>query len=84
MNIGVKDADYVNEFVAAEDVGLARGLCMTWFGGSKMHDQTPVIRRMIPRAHGGDGDGEPLMLFCRIAAPKTGPYVCMVDSLARL
>ena len=39
-----------------------------------------MIRRMIPKAQGGDGEGDTLVLFCRLPA-KSGsmPYVCMVS-----
>ena len=63
VNIGVENGfKYTNAFRES-------GRSMTWFGGSRHHEDTPVIRRLIR----GDKKA-PTVLFCRL--DKHG-YVCM-------
>ena len=62
---------------------------MTWFGGSKMHDETPLIKRLIATGKNADRlhkeeEASPykphgIILFCRLMDEKkrAKPYVCL-------
>ena len=55
---------YENEF-------LENGREFTWFGGSKMTGDSPVIKRLA-------GSGEDIILWTRFCdGSKTSPYVCL-------
>jgi hypothetical protein len=44
---------------------LDQGERMTWYGGKTHYEDTPVIRRMLPKAQGGARQA-PILLFCRL------------------
>ena len=66
VNIG--GVDYENQF-------LQGGKQITWYGGSRMHPESNVIRRLLKESRRGDQATAPcpLVLFCRLPAE---PYVC--------
>lgn len=77
VNIGAPDSDVVNDF-------LDGGRRMTWFGGSRMHDNSRPIQRLIDvgkRASAGTlptTDG--IILWVRLFDPRRksfGPYACL-------
>jgi len=61
---------------------MNEGQDITWFGGSKMHDETPVIQKLkqcAARAQKSKGASR-IVLWCRQPTEKNGtfgPYVCM-------
>jgi hypothetical protein len=67
--INVGGADYKNVF-------LGGGEQVTWYASPKMHEQSPVVHRLIhSAASGAKGDG--VLLFCRqTLRVGNGPYVC--------
>ncbi|KAL7543268.1 hypothetical protein ACHAWF_007354 [Thalassiosira exigua] len=76
VNLG--NVDSPNDF-------LEGGRRVTWFGGSRMHDESPVIHRLLGKGRGtvaavdGDEDAHDIILFCRLYqldAKKFTPYVC--------
>lgn len=76
VNLG-NGGDVVNDF-------LNDGRQITWFGGSRMHDETKVIRRLlrVGRAvgNGQNVSSDGLVLWCRrYNADQKGftPYVCL-------
>lgn len=77
VNLGGNNGEYVNDFMDG-------GRQMTWFGGSRMHDESNVILRLLrvgQRAKDGQlpsTDG--IILWCRQYCPEKrsfGPYVCL-------
>mmetsp|Transcript_14221 Transcript_14221/g.23554 ORF Transcript_14221/g.23554 Transcript_14221/m.23554 type:complete len:305 (-) Transcript_14221:144-1058(-) len=74
VNVGKKDDDVVNDF-------LDNGRQISWFGGSRMHDETPTIQRLI--RIGKDTKKDPdkgIVLWCRhynTAAKTYHPYTCL-------
>lgn len=74
VNVGKKDDDIVNDF-------LDDGRQITWFGGSRMHDETPAVQKLL--RVGTNKEGAPdsgIILWCRHynAAAKTyHPYTCL-------
>uniref|UniRef100_A0A7S2XW82 Uncharacterized protein n=1 Tax=Attheya septentrionalis TaxID=420275 RepID=A0A7S2XW82_9STRA len=84
VNIGGPDNSATNEF-------LNGGRQMTWFGGSRMHDESPVIQRLIKVgqqqqeqnnvAKNNEHNGG-IVLWCRLydssSSPKGfRPYTCL-------
>jgi hypothetical protein len=84
VNIGGPDNSAMNEF-------LNGGRQMTWFGGSRMHDESPVIQRLIKVgqqqqhldnvAKNNEHNGG-IVLWCRLydssSSPKGfRPYTCL-------
>jgi hypothetical protein len=89
VNLGVKNADVVNDF-------LDGGRQITWFGGSRMHDDSPVIqqllrvgRRQAKATSNGNGNSNDsngsnsqggIILWCRTYRTETkgfSPYTCL-------
>lgn len=71
VNLGGKNNDVVNEF-------LDRGKQITWFGGSRMHDETPVVQRLLKL--GCQTQENSIILWCRRYEDEKktfGPYVCL-------
>jgi hypothetical protein len=74
VNLGAPHTDVVNEF-------LDKGRQVTWFGGSRMHDKTKIIQRLIhvgKRSSSGDESG--IVLWCRQYETQTrgfGAYICL-------
>jgi hypothetical protein len=75
VNVGKKDDDIVNDF-------LNDGRQITWFGGSRMHEETPAILKLLrigqrtDRAPAQDG----IVLWCRhwnSDAKAYHPYTCL-------
>lgn len=47
---------------------------MTWFGGSRMHDETPVIKRLLNSKTNSDD----IILWCRFMdGSQAQPYICL-------
>jgi hypothetical protein len=65
VNLGAPHSDVANEF-------LENGRHVSWFGGARMHSESPVIAKLRQK------DAQ-IVLFCREYAPVTktfGSYVC--------
>ena len=62
VNIGVPGGDYNNSF-------SEKGKYITWFGGSKMHSETPVVQRLLK-----GGTQETVLLWVRL---EKEPYTCL-------
>ena len=62
VNIGVPGGDYSNSF-------SEKGKYITWFGGSKMHSETPVVQRLLK-----GGIKETVLLWVRL---EKEPYTCL-------
>eukprot|EP00980_Cylindrotheca_fusiformis_P002714 scaffold627_cov125-Cylindrotheca_fusiformis.AAC.31 len=77
VNLGNnKDNPVVNDF-------LEDGRQITWFGGSRMYDDSPVIHRLIQLGKEGEGgernESSRVILWCRkyqTATKQFTPYVC--------
>jgi hypothetical protein len=76
INLGSKDNPVVNDF-------LDDAKQVTWFGGSRMHDESPVIHKLLQYGQQDDKvDNEPhsdIILWCRRYQTDTKqftPYVC--------
>lgn len=69
-------SDSMNDFLKA-------GQQMTWFGGSRMHEESPVIQklfRIVKESENSNGNGNGIVLWCRHYNPKTKthhPYTCL-------
>ena len=63
---------YANKF-------LDDGRVITWFGGSKMHEDSDSTKRLLKTKKGGGGDRA--ILFVRLAANE--PYCCLGDLACR-
>lgn len=78
VNLGSPQSDVVNDF-------LEGGRKITWFGGSRMHEESNVIRRLIRVGKKAASDGrldsrEGLVLWCRTYDPAKrthSPYTCL-------
>ena len=74
VNLGVKNAEVVNDF-------LDGGRQITWFGGSRMHDESPIIQQLLRvgmQATISKSSG--IVLWCRTYRTETkgfGPYTCL-------
>lgn len=70
VNLG--NADSPNEFLD----GAGR---VTWFGGSRMHDDSPVIRKLLQYGRDAAEGRSNIVLWCRRYRPEVksfSPYVC--------
>lgn len=78
VNIGVPNADVKNDF-------LNGGRQMTWFGGSRMHEDSPVIQKLMSLGKKAVSSKElpsscGITLWCRMhdkAGSSFEPYVCL-------
>jgi hypothetical protein len=73
VNLGGKDGTVVNEF-------LDGGSQITWFGGSRMQDDTPVVQRLLTLGRQASSSSSGIILWCRRyeKEKKTfSPYVCL-------
>jgi hypothetical protein len=79
VNVGKKDDDVVNDF-------LGGGRQITWFGGSKMHNETPAIQKLLrvgkeaTTKSNPDGGDDGIVLWCRhynTPAKTYHPYTCL-------
>ena len=73
VNLGSKDDDVVNEF-------LDDAQRITWFGGSRMHDESPVIQKLLEFGKGATAYHSNIVLWCRKYKPDLKgftPYVCL-------
>lgn len=74
INLGAPNSEVTNDFPNG-------GRQVTWFGGSRMHEGTPVIQRLLAvgkQATKDDGNG--VVLWCRryVKERKTfEPYTCL-------
>lgn len=65
VNLG--NSDSPNEF-------LENGSSITWYGGSRMHESSPIFLKLIANDHDSN-----IILWCRRYTPETktlSPYVC--------
>uniref|UniRef100_A0A7S2PPX6 Uncharacterized protein n=1 Tax=Skeletonema marinoi TaxID=267567 RepID=A0A7S2PPX6_9STRA len=80
INLGSKDNPVVNDF-------LDDARQVSWFGGSRMHDESPVIHKLLKMGQQHDekevgDDNKPhsdIILWCRryqTDTKKNTPYVC--------
>ncbi|CAJ1962945.1 unnamed protein product [Cylindrotheca closterium] len=83
VNLGNKDNPVVNDF-------LNEGQQITWFGGSRMHDESPVIMKLLKMgqdttttttttATTGKSSSSQIVLWCRkyqVQTKQFTPYVC--------
>jgi len=70
VNIGGACNNYDNEF-------LDNGRLVTWYGGSRMHKETPVLVKLIERSRKKIKDIG-VILWCRfVSGSNTEPYFCM-------
>ena len=76
VNLGAPNTDVVNDFTDG-------GRQVTWFGGARMHEESPVIRKLVGAGEGegtSSGGTASVVLWCREYNPnkKTfSPYVCL-------
>jgi hypothetical protein len=77
VNIGSPDAEVQNEF-------LEGGTQMTWYGGSRMREESPSIQKLIDvggkAARGELEYNDGIVLWCRIYQNKKrtfSPYICL-------
>lgn len=77
VNLGAKGNEFVNDF-------LDGGRRMTWYGGSRMHEDSPVIQRLVSAGRKAlenpEQTSNAIILWCRQyqADKKTfGPYHCL-------
>ena len=76
INLGSKDNPVVNDF-------LADATQVTWYGGSRMHDESPVIHKLLQMGQQetkkGTDSHSNIILWCRRYQTDTKqftPYVC--------
>ena len=74
INLGAPNSDVTNDFPQG-------GRQVTWFGGSRMHNSTPVIQRLVTIGKIKPGSNNAgVVLWCRryIKERKTfEPYTCL-------
>jgi hypothetical protein len=74
VNLGGKDAEVVNDFIDG-------GRQITWFGGSRMHDESPVIQQLLRVGREATTcKSSGIVLWCRTYRTATkgfGPYTCL-------
>jgi hypothetical protein len=76
VNLHAPGSEVVNEF-------LDDGRQVTWFGGSRMHDGTAVIRKLVQVGSATDLESSPskgIVLWCRnyVQIQKSfTPYICL-------
>ena len=76
VNLGKPSDDIVNEFLVDNHNQTSQ---MTWFGGSRMHDETPVVQTLL-KVGQGPPEKSTIVLWCRqwILEKKTfSPYTCL-------
>ena len=75
--VNVGGADYNNQFFFEPATGGQGLLKMTWFSGSRMHADTPVIRRLMLAVKASKKSPETaILLFCRgVEGTGYGKYV---------
>jgi hypothetical protein len=73
VNLGGKDNSVINDF-------LCDGRQITWFGGSRMHDDSPVVHKLIKLGQEATESFSVIILWCRKYRPKIktySPYHCL-------
>ncbi|GAX28526.1 hypothetical protein FisN_12Hh109 [Fistulifera solaris] len=76
VNLGAPNSDVVNEF-------FDEGREVSWFGGSRMHENTPVLQKLKDigsKTNLEKSSSEGIVLWCRkyTSDQKTfSPYVCL-------
>ena len=73
VNLGSKDNSVVNDF-------LDGGQQITWFGGSRMYDDSPVIHKLLQYGRDATKESSKIVLWCRKYdgdAKKFTPYICL-------
>jgi hypothetical protein len=76
VNLGAPNSDVVNEF-------FHEGREVSWFGGSRMHESTPVIQKLQAigsKTNLEKSSSDGIVLWCRkyLVDQKTfSPYVCL-------
>eukprot|EP00559_Dactyliosolen_fragilissimus_P005863 CAMPEP_0184859738 /NCGR_PEP_ID=MMETSP0580-20130426/4727_1 /TAXON_ID=1118495 /ORGANISM="Dactyliosolen fragilissimus" /LENGTH=292 /DNA_ID=CAMNT_0027356541 /DNA_START=449 /DNA_END=1324 /DNA_ORIENTATION=+ len=77
VNIGAPNSNVINNFIGG-------GMKMTWFGGSRMYNESPVIQHLIEtgkRASSNDlKDTDGIILWCRKFDKERKvfePYICL-------
>ena len=73
VNLGSKDNTVVNNF-------LNYGKKITWFGGSKMHDDSPVVQKLLKFGKDATKSESNIVLWIRrydTESKKFTPYICM-------
>jgi len=72
VNLGNKDNPVVNDF-------LDHAQQITWFGGSRMHDESPVILKLLKMGQQAVKSSSNIVLWCRkyqVETKQFTPYVC--------
>jgi hypothetical protein len=73
INLGSKDNTVVNDF-------LDGGSRITWFGGSRMHDNSPVIHKLLKLGKQATLSTSKIVLWVRkydTGLKKFTPYICL-------
>jgi hypothetical protein len=78
INLGAPNCDVINTF-------LQEGRQVTWFGGSRMHEKTRAIQRLMhegqqQHSSSSSSSSSSIVLWCRRYQPTTKtftPYTCM-------
>ncbi len=73
VNLGAKGNTVVNDFMKS-------GTQITWFGGSRMVDETPVVERLIRWGKEATDSHSKIILWCRrfdSSMKAFGPYICL-------
>ncbi|KAL3798527.1 hypothetical protein HJC23_011831 [Cyclotella cryptica] len=73
VNLGYNDSAVVNDF-------LDNGKRITWFGGSRMHDETAVVHKLLQYGSEATSSKSKIVLWCRkymIHSKSFTPYVCL-------
>lgn len=74
INLGAPQSEVINDF-------LSSGKQVTWFGGSRMHDESNVIKHLIKVGKKGSARSPStgIVLWCREYSRESkgfGPYIC--------
>ena len=72
INLNAPNCDVKNEFPG--------GNAVTWFGGSRMHDDSPVIRKLLRVGSSSPTPSRGIVLWCRKYVPSRKtftPYTCL-------
>jgi hypothetical protein len=73
VNLGSKDNTVVNDF-------LEDGKQITWFGGSRMYDDSPVIQKLLRLGKDASENASNIVLWVRrydAGLKKFSPYICL-------
>ena len=73
INLGSKDNSVVNDF-------LDNGKRITWYGGSRMYDYSPVIHKLLKFGKEATKMSSNILLWCRrydTVTKKFTPYICL-------